>query len=233
LLNNIDRFKETEVLYKQVVEQHKKKLVERKGDEWQIPVLKLQKTIPLNTILWEIIKDFDFTAAQVPEIKKLFDANNGSYMNSGTHRIIKNRNWLIITSLHTETAHHILIEANDRKITFENGLLQLNTIPHSKLPIPDTPGSALLDGASIKFPLLLRKWKQGDYFYPLGMNKKKKLSKFFIDQKLSKTEKEKVWVLESDQKIIWVVGYRIDNRFKITDGTTSMMHIECKNKEKL
>lgn len=230
LLHNLDRFRETEFLYKQSVDLHKQKLIEKKGNEWHIPVLKLKKLVPLNTILREIISEFGFTTAQLNEIKKLLDADNGSYVGSNTHRIIKNRNWLIIAPLQTAAAANILIEVTEKNISFENGLLRFETLQNSDIKLSSSNTTATLNADEIKFPLLLRKWKQGDYFYPLGMQKKKKLSKFFIDQKLSKTDKEKVWVIESEKKILWVIGYRIDERFKITAGTKQILEVELVKK---
>lgn len=228
LLNNIERFKETEFLYNQAIQQHLKKLCEQKGNEVHIPVLKLQKSEPLNTIVWEIIRAYHFHAAQVEEVKKLFGAENGSYISSSSHRIIKNRNWLIIAPLQTEATQNILIEEGKKKIIFENGVLLIETFSTSNIQLPTSNIIATLDAGEIKFPLLLRKWKQGDYFYPLGMKKKKKLAKFFIDQKLSKTEKEKVWVLEMNKKILWIIGYRIDERFKIKASTKEVLRVTLK-----
>jgi tRNA(Ile)-lysidine synthase len=223
---NIPRFREIEALYRQSVDRHKSKLMERRGGEIHIPVLKLKKTEPLHTVVYEIIHEFGFSPRQVDEVLRLLDSGSGKYLLSGTHRVLKNRNWLIISPLGSVAAVNILIESAEDRVSYEGGELSLKLAAVKEFP--GTPHIACLDAADIRFPLLLRKWKQGDYFYPLGMRKKKKLGRFFIDNKLSRTDKEKVWVIEMDKKIIWVVGHRVDDRYRITAGTRSMLIIEMR-----
>jgi tRNA(Ile)-lysidine synthase len=213
------------------VQLNTKKLLEKKGNEIHIPVLKLLKITALNTILYEIIKDYGFTAHQAGEVVALLRSETGKYISSATHRIIKNRNWLIIAPNKTSEAENIFIEESDTQVVFQEGVIDIGLLSTTNQKLsagsfgPATNLTAQLDATNIKFPLLLRKWKQGDYFYPLGMQKKKKLSRFFIDQKLSLTQKEKTWVIEMDKKIIWVVGMRIDDRFKITGNTKKILQI--------
>jgi tRNA(Ile)-lysidine synthase len=225
LLHNIDRFREIETLYQQSVYLHTKKLLEQKGKEIHIPVLKLLKTTPLHTIVYEIIKEYGFTAHQTGEVVTLLKSETGKYIQSATHRILKNRNWLIIAPNETIEAENIFIEETNTQVEFQQGQLSFELLTTHNLKPQTQNHIAQLSASEIKFPLLLRKWKQGDYFYPLGMQKKKKLSRFFIDQKLSLTQKEKTWVIEMDKKIIWVVGLRIDDRFKIRDSTKNILQI--------
>ncbi len=232
ILNNINRLNDVEELYKQAMAIHKKNLIEVKNNEVHIPILKLKKATPLYSIVYEIIKDFNFTSHQTNEVIKLLDAHNGSYVQSASHRIINNRNWLIITPLKQNSSENIIIEKEDKKIEFENYELRITNYAFAKkLTTNDKQETTneLFDLAKLQFPLLLRKWKQGDYFYPMGMQKKQKLSKFFINQKLSIAQKEKVWVIESNKKIIWVVGYRIDDRFKLTNNTKEILEITFQN----
>lgn len=224
ILNNTERFVEMEELYDQAIAMHKSKLLEIKGTEIHIPVLKLKKVKPLHSITYEIIKDFGFTAHQTDEVIALLDRETGKYVSSASHRVIKNRNWLIIATTKQEEAKTVVVEQAVKKILFEGGTLQLE-VTSNQQPVTNND-IAFLDLNAIQFPLLLRKWKTGDYFYPLGMKKKKKLARFFIDQKLSKTQKENAWVIESDKRILWVLGHRIDDRFKITNKTKEVLSVK-------
>lgn len=225
LADNIARFKEADMLYQQAVELHKTKLLEERGAEIHIPVLKLLRVKPLQTMVYEIFRHYGFTVNQTAEIIRLLGSETGKYILSPTHRVLRNRNWLIISVNESMASQHILIEAGEKRVVFEAGELRLETLLAANHKLQTTNLTAQLNADDITFPLLLRKWRTGDYFYPLGMQKKKKLNRFFIDQKLSLSQKERTWVLEMNKKIIWVVGLRMDDRFKITEKTKSILQV--------
>lgn len=253
LAANMDRFRAIEVLYHQSVDLHLKKLLEHRAGEVHIPVLKLRQHEPLPTLLYEIARPYGFTPAQTGDILRLLDSETGRYVASASHRILRNRNWLIIAPAQSDAARHVLVDAGDRSVSFPGGQLQLQPMKIKDVPVPaaeektadaattqpakrkkgagkpEVPSPynpvAYIDSRDLAFPLLLRPWKAGDYFYPLGMQKKKKLARFLIDGKLSATEKEKVWVLESNKRIVWVVGMRIDNRFRLVPATRHVLQL--------
>jgi tRNA(Ile)-lysidine synthase len=226
LSNNIQRFRESDYLYQRSINKLIKKVAEQKGAELHIPILKLQKTNVASTILFELLNPLGFTSKQTAEALHLLHSETGRYIASGTHRIFKNRNWLIIAPNETTLAEHILIEEGQHSVQFAIGSLQLTPEPIDPSTQPPAPNIAFIDAGEISYPLILRRWQPGDYFYPLGMRKKKKLARFFIDNKLSTTEKEKTWVIESGKKILWIIGRRIDNRFRITPQTKKILKIE-------
>ena len=231
LLDNINRFKEIKELYNLSVKEFKRKLLKAKGNEIHIPIKQLMG-YKNRAIIFEIISDFGFTEKHIDEVIKLAESENGKYIQSpgSSSRIIKFRNWLIISNDQPSVSDTIVIEKDVKNVqcspdSYREFNLQFSISEASGIKLQTSSSIASLDSDLISFPLVLRKWKQGDYFYPLGMKKKKKLARFFIDQKLSKTEKEKTWVLEMNKKIIWVVGMRIDDRFKITDKTKKTLRI--------
>lgn len=223
--HNINRFSEVAELYGQAVEANKKKLLELHGNEVRIPVLKLVKSSPRRTLIYEIIKDYGFTAHQVEEVEKLLTSESGRYITSATHRILRNRAWLIIAPQASSRESIVVLNKGESEAVFNELRLRLKLLEGESVKFSTDNSSATLDAREIQFPLLIRKWKEGDYFYPLGMRKKKKLARFFIDIKLSKIEKEKVWVVESHKKIVWVIGYRIDDRFKLSPSTQKALHL--------
>ncbi|MES1215679.1 MAG: tRNA lysidine(34) synthetase TilS [Bacteroidota bacterium] len=226
LNDNISRFKEIKQLYQLTVSDFKKKFLRQKNNETYIPVKQLmaQKS---RALVFEIINDFGFTEKQVDEVIKLSESESGKFIQSPltSYRIIKFGNWLIVSSDKPSQSETIIIEEGVESLETGMGNLKIEKLAGSELKISSPPDIACLDANEILFPLILRRWKQGDYFYPLGMKKKKKLSRFFIDQKFSKTQKENAWIIEMNKKIVWVVGHRIDDRFKITDKTNTVMKI--------
>ena len=226
LRDNINRFKEIKELYNLSVKEFKKKLLKAKGNEIHVPIKQLM-AYRNRAIIFEIISDFGFFEKHIDEVIKLTESENGKYIQSpdASTRIIKFRNWLIISTDQPVVSDTIVIEEGTKNVQCSMFNVQFSISEASDFKLQTSNLIACLDADLIGFPLILRHWKQGDYFYPLGMKKKKKLARFFIDQKLSKTEKEKTWVLEMNKKIIWVVGMRIDDRFKITDKTKKMLRV--------
>lgn len=173
--------------------------------------------------LFEMFKDYGFT--EWSDIVDLLDAETGKYVKSNTHRLIKHREHLILTDLWQS-------EQSDESLFIEEVVKSIET-PLGKLFFDEADGVfqtsknvSYIDKDKLEFPLELRLWNEGDYFYPSGMKGKKKISKYLKDEKLSLVEKENTWVLISNNKVVWVVGRRSDNRFKVADDTNQILKIE-------
>lgn len=179
-------------------------------------------------ILSEILKKFGFSYIQSKDILTSIEGESGKQFLSPTHVLVKDRAKLVITAIATKGTEKILLEtlANNETIISENPALQLvrQTIT-SKFKIPRKTQIACLDWAKLTLPLTIRPWKQGDWFKPLGMNQRKKLSDFLINQKIPVNLKNNIHVVLSGNDIVWVVGYRVDNRYKITENTREVLVI--------
>lgn len=218
LRNNMPRFREAENLYKEAVDRRLRKLITQQGNDRMIPVEKLRRAQPLHTLVFELFHPYGFSARQVPEIIRFLDASTGSTMHSASHRLLRNRNWLLLSPIINRKFTITTIDAGIETVDFPGGRLEISVVAAGITPSADAM-DAWLDADELQYPLLLRPWKNGDYFYPLGMTKKKKLARYLIDQKRSLAEKEKTWVLESAGRIAWVLGERIDHRFRVTPAT--------------
>ncbi len=109
-------------------------------------------------------------------------------------------------------------------------LIENFNIPADQISLAKRSGRIIyIDKDLLSFPLHVRKWQKGDYFYPFGMKGKKKLSKYFKDEKLSLYEKENIWLLCSENKIVWILNHRLDERFKISERTENILKLEIKH----
>jgi tRNA(Ile)-lysidine synthase len=224
LLDNIRRFKNINALYKIGANKLKEEIFERHGADVIIPIHKL-KPYRHTSLIYEIIKDYGFNEKQVEEVLKLMESESGKYLENDSYQVIRHRKNLIITPRNKTVETVAVIEKDMRRLHFDGMDLNLKFYSIDNLKLNKTEIVAQLDAGLINFPLLVRKWKEGDYFYPLGLRKKKKLSRFFIDKKLSRADKEKIWIVESGSRIIWIAGWRIDDRFKITGVTKEVLEL--------
>lgn len=224
--HSIQRFAEAEILYMKEIERQRKSLLEQRGQDYYIPIRKLILRKPLATIVYELVVPFQFSSAQIPEILKLLHAESGHYIASPSHRIIRNRDFLVITALPTQETDLIVIDTLPFEIQTAKHHWTGSIIP-AGMEIKADCNLAYIDAGQLSLPLILRKWKTGDYCYPMGMKmKKKKVSKLLIEHKIPLHEKEHIWVLEHNKKIIWVAGLRLDERFKITTQTKEVLCIK-------
>mgnify|MGYP000331966866 FL=1 len=198
-----------------------KNLIVNKTDEgFEIDIFKLLELPNTNALLYELLAPFGFTAWN--DISNLLVAQSGKQIFSETHRIIKNRTSLLLVENNlVQDQETYLIKESDKRIDVPINL----KIEQVEKTSDYIPGIVYLDAQKLKFPLQLRKWQEGDLFYPFGMTGKKKLSKFFKDEKLSLLAKEKTWVLTSSDDIVWIVGIRADHRFKVESQTKSILKI--------
>lgn len=234
ILSNIRRMEEVEMIFDEAISKTINKIITVKGADKYIPVMRLLQLPYRTTLFHEILHPAGFTSGQVHEAEKLLKAESGKYITSSTHRLLKDRKMLILSPISNNASEIVVIEnieANGIKsiFNFAHGTVEMSIKNAERLD--EDPHVAMIDMAEIEFPLLLRKWKQGDYFYPLGMKKKKKLSRFLSDNKLSLAAKEKVWVVESNKRIIWIAGMRIDDRFKMTANTKRILHMRLRPSE--
>jgi len=195
----------------------------------KINIAKLKEYSNPKAYLYELLKTYNFT--EWNDVVNLLDAQSGKQVLSETHRLLKDRDFLLLTELHQESTEQNTYVLNESDTVFENSELKLilsnKNISNTGLNTPPKfHDSILIDRDKLKFPLTVRKWEKGDYFYPFGMEGKKKLSKFFKDEKISVLEKEKIWLLCSEDQIVWVIGKRLDDRFKITETTKNILKIE-------
>jgi len=174
--------------------------------------------------LFEVFNDYGFTEWQ--DLVDLLDAQSGKQVLSSDYRLIKYQDFLLLTHIESKiTNKEILISEEQKEVSIPIGSLFFDEVD---TVLEQSSNTIYVDRDLLKFPLKLRKKQEGDMFYPLGMNGKKKLSKYFKDEKMSLIEKENTWVLCSDNDIVWVINKRADDRFKVTKSTKDILKIEFK-----
>lgn len=222
----IERFRETEVVFRSVINDAKTKLLEIENQTIKISIEKLKSYVPQKIFMYEILSDFGFNEATINSIEDALLETSGKQFYSETHRLVKDRDYLLIVKNKPQNLNQYLIEESQTSV-YSPIILHMEILKDLQyVKIPKNKEVAMLDYDKLTFPLILRKWKKGDSFFPYGLQGEKKISEFYKNLKYSILDKENQWLLCSENDIVWVVGQRIDDRYKITKSTKTIFKIE-------
>lgn len=207
----------------------RKSVFREEGEEIIVNIIKLAPYINNKALLYELFRPYGVSGSLVKDIQSISKGRTGKQVLTGTFRILRNRGDIIISKQNeNELGQHTAAGPADLRKCPQ--IASVRTVAADRKMVIDTgPGSASLDFHKICFPVTIRKWQNGDFFYPFGMNRRKKLSDFFTDIKLSRFDKEKVMILESGGQIAWIIGWRIDNRFRITKTTRKVLVLKARS----
>jgi tRNA(Ile)-lysidine synthase len=231
LTENIYRIREAEKIFRDTVNLARNTVIRKNKERSLISIDELKKLDPFKTYLFEFLSPFGFNYSVAEDISEALNEEAGKQFYSPTHRLIKDRQDLIITPLKSvkkgkveKISFHIL--ENNKRLRKPISLTLKKLRKDKNFKVDVSPEVANLDLHKVRFPLTLRKWQHGDHFHPFGRDHRKKLSDFFTDGKFSIDVKENTWILCSGEKIVWIVGHRIDNRFRITSKTQEVLQIK-------
>jgi tRNA(Ile)-lysidine synthase len=180
-----------------------------------------------ETILFELLKPFGFTPDVVVQIFESIKSTSGKQFLSPTHRLIRDRKNFIVTALKENISEDSQeISKVPAEATFNKEIIYFSVKDKRRFAVPNTSAICCVDYDKLKFPLVIRLWREGDSFVPLGMKHKRKVSDFLIDKKIPLHEKEKVKVVESNKEIICLTGLRINDRYKVTEKTKKILVVK-------
>ncbi len=216
----IDQLKGSELLIQNYIQRLKKEIFVQEGGVIHIPIKKLRQLKPVQPHLYEFFRGYGFTAWN--DIYGLLSAASGKEVRSKTHRLLKDRTELLLTKREDPKKEVFYISETTKLLEFP---VQLSIDEVDNYEKANTQDILYIDKKALKYPLMLRKWQEGDYFYPMGMDGRKKVSKFFRDEKMDKFSKERQWLLFSNNQLVWILGKRGDERFKVSDTTESILKL--------
>ena len=227
LKKDIEYLNDTEFIFRREIEKTKKEIIETEQEVIKINISKLKQLNPLKIYLYEILSEYGFNETNINDILSCLDEISGKQFFSKTHRLVKDRQYIFIDVIKNNTTNDFFLIDNCQSSLIYPLKMQIELLRDLKfINISKDKNIAMLDADLLKFPLILRKWRQGDSFVPFGMKKEKKLSDYFTSNKYSLLDKENQWILCSEEKIIWLIGERIDDRFRISNKTKNILKIE-------